>query len=217
MRHSHVIHTSLSRFNETHLCSLKLSKKSSARIRCREKSIMRQSTSTRKSPRPSARGQAYPLSGRPQSSRDTARGASAPSIKSVLATGPPPTVSSDVFEIVADGNADVLAEMIAFSGAQHMSELRSKKPEDYGRNLLHCAVANGQLKTLQVLLKHDVFDPNQARVQKHFDQCSLWIAQFCVSGLRHRIRSCPLIVLCSFTHLHIYVVACFIPRPLLQG
>lgn len=82
---------------------------------------------------------------------------------SARAAGPPPTVSSDVFETVADGNADVLAEMIAFSGAQHMSELRSKKQEDYGRNLLHCAVANGQLTTLQVLLKHDVCDPNQAR------------------------------------------------------
>lgn len=84
-------------------------------------------------------------------------------MNSVRAAGPPLTVTSDVFEIVADGNADVLAEMIAFSGAQHMSELRSKKPEDYGRNLLHCAVANGQLKTLQVLLEHDVFDPNQVK------------------------------------------------------
>eukprot|EP00903_Cladosiphon_okamuranus_P013485 g12560.t1 len=82
-------------------------------------------------------------------------------MNSVRVTGSPPTASSDVFEIVADGNADVLAEMIAFSGAEHMSELRSKKPEDYGRNLLHCAVANGQLKTLQILLKQDVFDPNQ--------------------------------------------------------
>ena len=117
----------------------------------------------RKSPRPSARGQksSSPLSARPQSSRVTTRGASVSSMNSVRAAGPPPTVSSDVFDIVADGNAEVLAEMIAFSGAQHMSELRSKKPEDYGRNLLHCAVANGQLKTLQVLLKHDVFDPNQ--------------------------------------------------------
>lgn len=76
---------------------------------------------------------------------------------------PAPTALSDVFEIVADGNADVLAEMIAFSGAERMAELRSKKQEDYGRNLLHCAVASGQLTTLQVLLKHKHFDPNQAR------------------------------------------------------
>eukprot|EP00904_Undaria_pinnatifida_P005958 jgi/Undpi1/2492/HiC_scaffold_13.g05871.m1 len=74
--------------------------------------------------------------------------------------GPPPTVS-DVFEIVADGNADLLAEVIEFSGAAHVCELRSKNQDDYGRNLLHCAVTNGQLKTLQVLLEHDVFDPNQ--------------------------------------------------------
>lgn len=87
-----------------------------------------------------------------------------PSVNTARAAGPPPTVSGDVFEIVADGNADVLADMIAFSGAQHMSELRSKKQEDYGRNLLHCAVANGQLGTLQVLLKHEVFDPNQERL-----------------------------------------------------
>lgn len=81
---------------------------------------------------------------------------------SAHAVGPPPTVSSDVFEIVADGNADVLEDMIAFSGAQHMCELRSKKKEDYGRNLLHCAVASGQRPTLQVLLKHEAFDANQA-------------------------------------------------------
>ena len=127
--------------------------------------IMRQSTSTQKSPRPSARRmtESSQLTGRPKSSRRTVRGASVSSTNTARAAGPPPTVLSDVFEIVADGNADVLADMIAFSGAQHMSELRSKKPEDYGRNLLHCAVANGQLGTLQVLLKHEGFDPNQAR------------------------------------------------------
>ena len=76
--------------------------------------------------------------------------------------GPPPT-TSDVFEIVADGNADLLEEIIEFSGAEHVCELRSKKQEDYGRNLLHCAVTNGQRKTLEVLLKHNVFDPNQVK------------------------------------------------------
>ena len=85
-----------------------------------------------------------------------------------------------MFDIVADGNADVLADMIAFSGAQHMSELRSKKQEDYGRNLLHCAVANGQLKTLQVLLKHDAFDPNQARAPANFEQGNLRTAGCCL-------------------------------------
>lgn len=132
---------------------------------CGDKSITMRHSSTRKTPRPSARRQtsSSPPSARLNSSRGTTRGASVSSMNSVRAAGPPPTVSSDVFEIVADGNADMLVEMIAFSGAQHMSELRSKKPEDYGRNLLHCAVANGQLKTLQVLLKHEVFDPNQAK------------------------------------------------------
>lgn len=71
--------------------------------------------------------------------------------------------ASDVFEVVADGNADMLEDMIEFSGAEHLRELRSKKQEDYGQNLLHCAVANGQLRTLQVLLKQKVFDPNQVR------------------------------------------------------
>lgn len=69
--------------------------------------------------------------------------------------------ASDVFEVVADGNAEMLEELIAFSGAKHLCELRSKRQEDYGRNLLHCAVANGQFTTLQVLLKQKVFDPNQ--------------------------------------------------------
>lgn len=90
------------------------------------------------------------------------RGASILSLPSERAAGPPPTVS-DVFELVADGNADMLVEMIEFSGAEHLCELRSKKREDYGRNLLHCAVMNGQLETLAVLLSHKVFDPNQAR------------------------------------------------------
>lgn len=89
-------------------------------------------------------------------------GMSVTSVPSVRATGPPPT-TSDVFEVVADGNAEMLGEMIDFSGAKHLCELRSKKQEDYGTNLLHCAVTNGQLTTLQVLLKHNVFDPNQAR------------------------------------------------------
>lgn len=77
--------------------------------------------------------------------------------------GPPPT-TSDIFEVVADGNADVLEEMIEFSGARHLCDLRSKTKEDYGRNLLHCAVANGQLQILEVLLQQKVFDPNQARI-----------------------------------------------------
>ncbi|CAN0030816.1 unnamed protein product [Ectocarpus sp. 13 AM-2016] len=126
---------------------------------------MRQSTSTQQSPRPTARRptSSSQLGGRTSLGGKTARGASARSpMPSARAVGPPPTVSSDVFEIVADGNADVLEDMIAFSGAQHMCELRSKKKEDYGRNLLHCAVASGQRLTLQVLLKHEAFDANQA-------------------------------------------------------
>ncbi|CAN0188646.1 unnamed protein product [Hapterophycus canaliculatus] len=125
---------------------------------------MRRSTSTQKSPRPSARKltSSSQLGRRSTSTRTSDRAASVPSCAtSARVEGSTLTVSSDVFEIVADGNADVLTEMIAFSGAQHMSELRSKKQEDYGRNLLHYAVASGQLKALQVLLKHDVFDPNQ--------------------------------------------------------
>ncbi|CAM9982819.1 unnamed protein product [Ectocarpus sp. 8 AP-2014] len=133
---------------------------------------MRQSTSTQQSPRPTQQSP-RPNARRPTSSSQvggrtslggkTARGASArSSMPSARAVGPPPTVSSDVFEIVADGNADVLEDMIAFSGAQHMCELRSKNKEDYGRNLLHCAVASGQRPTLQVLLKHEAFDANQA-------------------------------------------------------
>lgn len=55
----------------------------------------------------------------------------------------------------------MLEEIIDFSGAEHLCELRSKKREDYGQNLLHCAVANGQPKTLEVLLKDKAFDPNQ--------------------------------------------------------
>ncbi|CAM9641823.1 unnamed protein product [Sphacelaria rigidula] len=78
-----------------------------------------------------------------------------------VAAGASLRTANDVFEVVADGNAEVLVEMIKFPGAMHLCELRSKRQEDYGRNLLHCAVANGQLKTLQVLLKHKVFDPNQ--------------------------------------------------------
>ncbi|CAM9343872.1 unnamed protein product [Ectocarpus fasciculatus] len=133
---------------------------------------MRQSASTQQSPRPTQHSP-RPTARRPTSSSqvggrtslggNTARGASARlSMPSARAAGPPPTVSSDVFEIVADGNADVLEDMIAFSGAQHMCELRSKKKEDYGQNLLHCAVASGQRLTLQVLLKHEAFDANQA-------------------------------------------------------
>lgn len=118
------------------------------------------------SPRPSARRQtASPQPcGRSKPSSNTVRGSSISlPIPSSRALTPAPTVLSDVFEIVADGNADVLAEMIAFSGAEHMAELRSKKQEDFGQNLLHCAVASGQLTTLQVLLQHKNFDPNQAR------------------------------------------------------
>lgn len=128
------------------------------------------STSTQKSPRPSARRltSSSQVGRRSTSTRATDRAASVPyCATSARNEGSPLTVSSDVFEIVADGNADVLTEMIAFSGARHMSELRSKKQEDYGRNLLHCAVASGQLKALQVLLKHDVFDPNQVSPHMH--------------------------------------------------
>lgn len=90
------------------------------------------------------------------------RGSSVSSMASARAVAvEPPRTASDVFEIVADGNAEMLRHMIEFSGAQHLCELRSKKQEDYGRNLLHCAVTNGQIRTLHVLLKHRVFDPNQ--------------------------------------------------------
>ncbi|CAN0153263.1 unnamed protein product [Ectocarpus sp. 4 AP-2014] len=137
---------------------------------------MRQSTSTQQSPRPTQQSP-RPTARRPTSSSQiggrtslggkTAREASArSSMPSARAVGPPPTVSSDVFEIVADGNADVLEDMIAFSGAQHMCELRSKKKEDYGQNLLHCAVASGQRSTLQVLLKHEAFDANRANATR---------------------------------------------------
>lgn len=74
--------------------------------------------------------------------------------------------ANDVFEVVADGNAEMLTQMIEFSGAKHLCELRSKRKEDYGRNLLHCAVINGQLRTLQVLLDQNVFDPNQVRLNR---------------------------------------------------
>lgn len=84
---------------------------------------------------------------------------------SARVAGLPPT-TNDIFEIVADGNADMLEEIIDFSGAKHVCEQRSQKQEDYGQNLLHCAVTSGQLKTLQVLLKHKVFDPNQVRAQR---------------------------------------------------
>lgn len=118
------------------------------------------------SPRPSAsrRAASTQPGGRSNSRSSTTSRSSIPSpLPSTRAMAPAPTVLSDVFEIVADGNAELLAEMIAFSGAEHMAELRSKKQEDYGRNLLHCAVASGQLATLQVLLEHESFDPNQAR------------------------------------------------------
>ncbi|CAM9934749.1 unnamed protein product, partial [Discosporangium mesarthrocarpum] len=72
-------------------------------------------------------------------------------------------VDGDVFEVVADGDADTLSDMIAFSGAARLAALRSKRPEEYGRNLLHCAVVNGRLGVLNLLLSHKDFDPNQAR------------------------------------------------------
>lgn len=102
----------------------------------------------------------------------TARGARGASIAPVGSARAAPVGSTrtatDVFEVVADGNADMLQEMIDFSGAKHLCELRSKKREDYGQNLLHCAVANGQLKTLEVLLRGKVFDPNQVgKERKH--------------------------------------------------
>lgn len=75
--------------------------------------------------------------------------------------GKPPPVTRDVFEVVADGNTEVLQEIIEFSGAYNLCRLRNKSKENYGGNLLHCAVMNGQLETLQVLLNHKVFDPNQ--------------------------------------------------------
>lgn len=125
--------------------------------------------SSRKSPARSARRATTSSStgGGSTTSRNTSRAEDrkklATARPSARLKGPPPTVS-DVFEIVADGNAELLAEVIEFSGAEHVCELRSKNQEDYGRNLLHCAVTNGQLRTLQVLLEHNVFDPNQVRV-----------------------------------------------------
>lgn len=130
--------------------------------------------SSRTSPRRSAR-RATTSSSVSQSTaggtpRNHARGLSVASLPSTRAAGPPLT-ASDVFEVVADGNADMLMEMIEFSGARHLCKLRSKKQEDYGRNLLHCAVTNGQLKTLEVLLDHDCFDPNQARTHGKVLNC----------------------------------------------
>lgn len=104
-----------------------------------------------RSPRPSGR----------RATATSTRASASSSIPSARAAGNPRS-ASDVFDVVADGNADLLVQMIEFSGAKHLCELRSKKQEDYGQNLLHCAVTNGQMKALQLLLEHNVFDPNQA-------------------------------------------------------
>ena len=125
--------------------------------------------SSRKSPIRSGRRASTSSSAGGSTTRNTSRADNRKKLStsrpSARLKGPPPTVS-DVFEIVADGNADLLAEGIEFSGAEHVCELRSKNQEDYGRNLLHCAVTNGQLKTLQVLLELNVFDPNQVRAAR---------------------------------------------------